>query len=809
MAQSLRTLAGKVCNHCYSDLSVQLQPELGREEAVAAGPSPLPQPSSSRCSRSQQVKQQTSEETRRMEEQVAEMARGLALQASRPTTVQEEKENLNQAMALSLSLYKSDEQQAQESLEEIVRPAIHHLHQEYNITATMVEQQDQNGDMSIRPSMRNGDCSFDSVNLIRNPNLSEEDRQTLRTHMRQLVVSEFVGMIDGMNEEQFGRALAITTPDDTQRSSTIDTKEDLKKLLRQYLKDGKYDGDGGDLLPIMISYHLRRPILIVDFRDRETATTTWIFPDHILERESTNDPPLVLARKRFHFEPILVEDEHQEVLLISSNREREFQFPQAALPPPVTTTTAEISPPQTTTTTTTVPIPEIAAPTRSTSFSKQEVVAPQPPTPAAKTEVDEATGTRATAAAPTPSPTPTAVAQPEATIRVPSVPAGHAPSPPPLLSTMPSEEAAAPVLQTPTTTRTRTPSVAASVASKPEEGTATVATTTTTTTATTTTTTTSTTVTMSEAAERRYREVKRLREEAERPTHAPLLNMRDSLRGNVSAILNGLLASPLGEFISLLPKSSSQFLSLLQDLALAPPETNGELGELVDLMMKEGEKCVKEDKKGEAEIFLKNLIFSVSELLTGDNQKEFDRMVATFYKATLTCSTCKKIVQKDQLYMEPFLLLKTNTKKEVDIEEEIENLFRKKEGRGELVDIVCCKTGCNRHSTMFQLPRVLIIAFDEEAKRQQTTKAFMDYKITIRGKHYKLGSVLRNPGDEKLGRGGYYCDIKMGDSSLWRCNQEDRKGPREIDFELLRDSLILGSIYIFVEEPDDGETEIG
>ena len=166
MAQSLRTLAGKVCNPCYSDLSVQLQPELGREEAVAAGPSPLPQPSSSRCSRSQQVKQQTSEETRRMEEQVAEMARGLALQGSRPTTVQEEKENLNQAMALSLSLYKSDEQQAQESLEEIVRPAIHHLHEEYGITATMAKQQDQNGDMSIRPSMRNGDCSFDSVNLI-------------------------------------------------------------------------------------------------------------------------------------------------------------------------------------------------------------------------------------------------------------------------------------------------------------------------------------------------------------------------------------------------------------------------------------------------------------------------------------------------------------------------------------------------------------------------------------------------------------------------------------------------------------------
>ena len=109
MAQSLRTLAGKVCNHCYSDLSVQLQPELGREEAVAAGPSPLPQPSSSRCSRSQQVKQQTSEETRRMEEQVAEMARGLALQASRPTTVQEEEENLNQAMAQSLLSYKSEE----------------------------------------------------------------------------------------------------------------------------------------------------------------------------------------------------------------------------------------------------------------------------------------------------------------------------------------------------------------------------------------------------------------------------------------------------------------------------------------------------------------------------------------------------------------------------------------------------------------------------------------------------------------------------------------------------------------------------
>ena len=65
-----------------------------------------------------------------------------------PQTAQEEKDHFNQACALSLQSGKTKEQRA----EEIVLPAIEHLHQE-GITATMATI-DQNG--AIRPSVRQG-----------------------------------------------------------------------------------------------------------------------------------------------------------------------------------------------------------------------------------------------------------------------------------------------------------------------------------------------------------------------------------------------------------------------------------------------------------------------------------------------------------------------------------------------------------------------------------------------------------------------------------------------------------------------------
>ena len=164
-----------------------------------------------------------------------------------------------------------------------------------------------------------------------------------------------------------------------------------------------------------------------------------------------------------------------------------------------------------------------------------------------------------------------------------------------------------------------------------------------------------------------------MREEADRPPNAPLLNMKDFMRGSISAPLNGILHSLAGHFLASLPQPSSPFLSRLQELALAPPDTSGNLMGLVDLMLKEAKKYVKPEINREAAGFLLNLNYSVSALLTGDKQKEFDALVGISYKKTVTCTLCQyyKTLHK----FEPLLQLPVPKKREINIEEEIANYF--------------------------------------------------------------------------------------------------------------------------------------
>ena len=246
-----------------------------------------------------------------------------------PRTVQEEEEHYRRAQMLSLQ-GKSPEEMAAE----LVIPAIRYM-------ASL----GINVFMSQRPANRRGNCLFDSVTLINNEHLSEEDSQAVTYAIRQLSVNWAVDRIDALNEERFQRLLNVIT----NKYGRPQNKQEMKELLRRYCQDGRFEDVGGDLLPFILSAFLNRPIFVVDFPSGQDPVLTTIFPDLIFDPEVEIGSPLFLARRRFHFEPLLYGNEEKAKVVERYSVERVRQFPESA---PTTSNAASASAAATTTTST-------------------------------------------------------------------------------------------------------------------------------------------------------------------------------------------------------------------------------------------------------------------------------------------------------------------------------------------------------------------------------------------------------------------------------------------------------------------------
>ena len=188
--------------------------------------------------------------------------------------------------------------------------------------------------VSLSPlhAQRTGNCLFESIVLIRNPDASEADRRELTSNMRHFSVLEAIRQVDLMDEERLGRLLDIITPLGEERP----TKEDLKQRLLSYLKDGEFEEDAGDLLPFLLAFHLHCPIIIVDL-GTPTPNVYPVFPDAIFEtRPGPIGSPLFLARRGFHFECLLSSlngDEANVMALYNEDQAQQVTQAQPALPP--------------------------------------------------------------------------------------------------------------------------------------------------------------------------------------------------------------------------------------------------------------------------------------------------------------------------------------------------------------------------------------------------------------------------------------------------------------------------------------------
>ena len=154
--------------------------------------------------------------------------------------------------------------------------------------------------MSRRPAGRDGNCLFSGLTLILNPDINEEDQQALKRALRQASVIWALERVDTLNEERFGRLQKVITDKHGSKN-----KEDLKRLLRNYLQDGMYEYEGGDMLPYILSAFLHRPLVVVDqHTPRQTGdddqvqrspVLTVIFPDLIFAPEGQIGLPLFLS----------------------------------------------------------------------------------------------------------------------------------------------------------------------------------------------------------------------------------------------------------------------------------------------------------------------------------------------------------------------------------------------------------------------------------------------------------------------------------------------------------------------------------
>ena len=205
-----------------------------------------------------------------------------------------------------------------------------------------------NVSMSRRHAVATGDCLFDSVVLSENPNLSEAERRALTRDMRRFSVGASLQQIDQLSDERLERLLDVMTNKDGRPNN----KEEMRRDLNKYLKDGIYQNEGGDILPYSLSAHLNRPLIIVDMSGDRTPTTTTVFPDEIFEPVGQRGSPLMLARRGDHFNPLLVDSGEEAKVMAFLSTDRPATTPTSDTPattptPPATPRATTPTPPAT------------------------------------------------------------------------------------------------------------------------------------------------------------------------------------------------------------------------------------------------------------------------------------------------------------------------------------------------------------------------------------------------------------------------------------------------------------------------------
>ena len=172
-----------------------------------------------------------------------------------------------------------------------------------------------------------GSCLPDTLVAITNPDVDQSTLAEKSGSLREGSVDRFVGAIQTATGEQLGKLLNLAIPKEGETAPK--NKEELIALVSSYREADKYAGEGGDIFALLCAYHLASPLLVVDLLDDRAPNTRVIYHDLIFaDRVGTSNlSPILVVRKKEHFEPLLIEVDQTANLWGLVNAHRKLDFP--------------------------------------------------------------------------------------------------------------------------------------------------------------------------------------------------------------------------------------------------------------------------------------------------------------------------------------------------------------------------------------------------------------------------------------------------------------------------------------------------
>ena len=801
------------------------------EEGVGADAStPLPKASSSRT-QSQEVSSDrpTSEVNRRREEDDNQFARRLQEQEDLELAIRQQDQEEEMEMILRRSQLQQNEEA--EVAMAIVQSQI--TGEKENLRNVIQRSIDETGGLDIELMIckaitylksehitakraqvnvnRQGNCLPDSMVVTTDPNVNQQNLPIKSREFRKDVVKTAIQAIRTATEAELTKLLDVAAGIEGEHGPQ--NRQQLEDLISRYGRDHAYLKEGGDMFALLTAFHLQRPILIVDIHAKRSPSVAIIHPDLIFGTNDARHPPsvpLVLVRSADHFEPLLIEADSEANLWRIYNERRQSDFPteadsatapattettvaaesQAAPQPSTTARPLQTHPPLPAATTASTKVAAAPPPTASAPEPQTELTSPAPPTEhAASGPAKSSATTEAESHAALPPSTtapqlqagpPLPAATTASTIVAAAPPPTESPPEPP------TELAAAPtahVASGPTTSSTTTEAESQAdgaflrqLRDLPH-------------------------VSDSESA---FSAAVRRRQDAGRPVHAPLLQLRDVVNGSSTAGLNVFLSTELGVFLNDLPNVQSQLLRQLRQYVLAPPGTRGTTDELCRLMAEEVLKVPhlnyhNDARPSESIDFLEALIYSVGEVLSEDQKVEFKKLVYVNFQVWLNCLNCNNNTSatKSQLVLK-LPLVDQHNRPVGSLREALQSLKDCNE-RHEVNK--ACTAGCGarktiKRSKIINPPRVLYLYFDRH-RRKASQKIEVNYEIYLpQYQHhpFRLNSIVSHTNDN-----GFYADIVDGEQGVWRSNQDQE--PRQALEREYNEGQFNGHIFVYERLP--------
>ena len=137
-----------------------------------------------------------------------------------------------------------------------------------------------------------GDCLQSSVALAQHPRSSVLELHDLASDLRIDSVSFAMDMIPEMSEERLERLQHV--------AGSQESRERLMRMLSTYRRNGQYQGDMGDLMPIVVAAYLGTPLLIIDLSVVGYYHGVFIRPDEVFDVDTASNIPFVVVRQGQH-----------------------------------------------------------------------------------------------------------------------------------------------------------------------------------------------------------------------------------------------------------------------------------------------------------------------------------------------------------------------------------------------------------------------------------------------------------------------------------------------------------------------------